>query len=313
MMQRWECERSDEAAAELLEINAKIAGKNEEIAKNELDIARRRAQVRVGDLEAQAAYADAYVSYQEVVAQSATSRAEVERLQREQLRDQTETELDRLFDISDRSKTISEQRINDERLSIEERKRSISRASSDITATYAEIEDDINEVLVRSFEARREIAERAGVEFTDSFTPIKIDDLLCTRGRNRDKRCVSGNRHRRGNRKSAKEALIERLQAVEDLKVAERDLADVESEYAKTLEDVAIQEQLLQDIREGRVSGEEVLSKLEQARTDAAIDRLKTEIALAEEGSTRKAQLQQELNDILLQLEAERIAKRRTS
>ena len=276
------------AALDLLKVNAEIADKNTEIARNELARARAAADVRVGDLEAQKEYAEAYVASQEAVAEAAISAAEVKAQIRKIERDQLEAELDILFDVSDRRKTVGEQQLADERTNLERRKQILSDTVTDIEATYSEITNLINQFSDEAIDIDALLSIEDTVELNRAINELDIDEI--TRNRLR-------------------EALIERLQAVEDLNVARKDLLDTENEYRKVVADIAIQEELLADIEAGRLDALTVLDELETRRRELSIENLRAEIKSAEEGSTRRAELQQELNDILLEQQQEAAEK----
>ena len=279
----------EQAALELARVNADIAAKNQEIAANELERTRMAARVRKGDLEAQKEYAEAYTAFQQAVAEGEVARAEVEAQTRQIRRDQLEAELDILFDLSDRRKTIGEQEAADERVNLERRKAAITDTIADIEKSYVEIAEKISAFSGEAIDLDALLSIEDTTELNRAINELDIDEI--TRNRLR-------------------EALIERAQAVQDLNVARRDLVDTEQEYNAIITDIAAQEELLADIEAGRIDGAEVLDSLEEKRRENRVAALREEISLAEEGSTRRAELEQELNDILLEQQQEAAQKR---
>ena len=272
---------------DLLSINEQIAEKNIQIAKNEVSLARLRVETNKGSLSDREALTEALVALSEAETEAEVSRLETLTRIREIERDNIELDLDQLIDLADRRKTINESIAKDESLTLETRKEALSNALTDIESSFRKQSEKIQEGLKNTFNIDDLINEEDTVKLNERIKALGLDEIRQNRLR---------------------EILQERIQATEDLRTAQDELAKSEEESREIQQDIIAQEQILAAINEGSITSQEALAKLEERRLELAIENLEIKIKTAEEGSIERLRLEQELNEKLLE-QAENQAK----
>lgn len=273
-------EQQAEATIKLGEVEAEIAAKEVKYLQERADAAAELAKSQSENLDAAEAAAEVFVELEEKKAEATALAFENAKVLREIERDNMELDLDQLIDLADRRKTINEQIATDESKSFEDRRKALDDTTADLE----------NSLRVQA----EKIAEGTGVI-------LDIDSLLSEKDTEElNKRIKSlGFDEIRQNR--LREILQERLQAVQDLDVAQRELTDAERESNKVGEDSLLIEGALIDLKKSNANASLILQKLEEARLSKEIELLRMQIPLETENAERRIALQQELNEKLLE------------
>lgn len=292
-------ENQIEAAQRVAEINDKIADREISIAAKRLEIARRNASVNKFNIEAQEELAMAYSEYVNTIAEAETIRAENLVRQRMILLDLFDENLDDLIDFADNSKTINERILTDDKRSFEERQRAYKEAIRNQELAFrAQIqlfEDTENEL-------RRKRGEQA--DFA-----LNVDDLLSIEDTvELNKRIKALNLTER-QRIRLLELIREQRTVTQDLKESQNDLNDTERDTIELNREILLQEAALLELRQNRRGSTKTLEKLEKDLLELQIRNLRERIALLDENSIERLNLEKELNDLLLQEQDEKNKK----
>lgn len=268
-----------EATEKLLAINTEISEKNIQIASQEVRLAKLRADTNRGNLEAQEAYSEALIALIDAQAQAEVQQAENAQRLREIERDNIELDLDQLIDLADRRKTVNETIAADERLSFETRRQALEKALSDVEGSFRAQAEKIQEGIDTAFNIDDLVNEEDTVKLNERIKALGLDEIRQNRLR---------------------EILQERIQATEDLRTAQDDLNESESEARAIQGDILLQEQVLADLQGGSLDAQKVLNRLEEERIELQKENLALQIAQLEEGSIERLRLEQELNNLLI-------------
>ena len=268
-----------EATEKLLAINTEISEKNIQIASQEVRLAKLRADTNLDNLEAQEAYSEALIALIEAQAQAEVQQAENAQRLREIERDNIELDLDQLIDLADRRKTVNETIAADERLSFQTRRQALEKALSDVEGSFRAQAEKIQEGIDAAFNIDDLVGEEDTVKLNERIKALGLDEIRQNRLR---------------------EILQERIQATEDLRTAQDDLNESESEGKSIQGDILLQEQVLADLQSGSLDAQKVLNRLEKERIELQKENLALQIAQLEEGSIERIRLEQELNNLLI-------------
>ena len=268
-----------EATEKLLAINTEISEKNIQIASQDVRLAKLRADTNRGNLEAQEAYSQALIALIDAQAQAEVQQAENAQRLREIERDNVELDLDQLIDLADRRKTVNETIAADERLSFQTRRQALEKALSDVEGSFRAQAEKIQEGIDAAFNIDDLVGEEDTVKLNERIKALGLDEIRQNRLR---------------------EILQERIQATEDLRTAQDDLNESESEARAIQGDILLQEQVLADLQSGSLDAQKVLNRLEKERIELQKENLALQIAQLEEGSIERIRLEQELNNLLI-------------
>ena len=268
-----------EATEKLLAINTEISEKNIQIASQDVRLAKLRADTNRGNLEAQEAYSEALIALIDAQAQAEVQQAENAQRLREIERDNVELDLDQLIDLADRRKTVNETIAADERLSFQTRRQALEKALSDVEGSFRAQAEKIQEGIDAAFNIDDLVGEEDTVKLNERIKALGLDEIRQNRLR---------------------EILQERIQATEDLRTAQDDLNESESEARAIQGDILLQEQVLADLQSGSLDAQKVLNRLEKERIELQKENLALQIAQLEEGSIERLRLEQELNNLLI-------------
>lgn len=289
----------------LLKVNQNIADNNIQIAQKEFELATRRAEINRGNLEDQEAAKDAFVNLEQVKAEAAAERFDIQREINQLEQDLIEQQLDILFDDADTRKTINEQIIADENATFTARRKALNENLVLAEETFKEQTKLVNDNLAEQGKAIIDFTALSQVEsekeITERLKNAGLSEILTTR---------------------ALELLRERRLFLQDNAVAQQELTDAEIESNNIRKDIISQEEALAALRAGEIDSKDVLSKLEEARNETEIQNLKERIALIkaeiatstdlkEEETQRLLQIQNELNNKLIDAEQQRIEKQK--
>lgn len=229
-------------------------------------------------IEIEKAYSEAKVAAIEASNAVVTTEAENAQKRRMVERDVFEQRLDLLLDVADRQKTINEQQLADDRISLDERMKILEE-------TNKLVEDSFN-AQVDLFQAdlgiqldRNKILDLNNAEIVAYAEGLNMSEIATNRLR---------------------EVIMERRQAVEDLAVAERDLTD--KTYEAQLQAFENSQILAQLRTENAGATQKEITKL---TIEAQIERYEKELELAEK-------FNQQLSDTEIAIVKERIKALKT-
>jgi chromosome segregation ATPase len=103
------------------------------------------------------------------------------------------------------------------------------------------------------------------------------------------------------------EVIRERRTVTQDNVEAEQDLTEATKESQKLAEETALNLQYVNELKAEGVDVEKVLQKLEDERLQMTIENLRTQIALLDEGSEKRIELEKQLSDALLEEQQRRL------
>ncbi len=276
------------ANEELLKVELQILNNEVFIAKQREQIARQRAEALPADKARAEELTRAIFESEQKQAEAVAKRAEVEKRERELLRDDIELDLDQLIDIADRRKTINESIIADDTLTFEERTKALDKATNDIEASFIKQAEKIKEGTGIIFNIDDLINEEDTVKLNERIKALGLDEIRQNRLR---------------------EIIQERIQAVEDLRKVSDELDRKRLESNEISSDTVLISDTLNELDKEKIDLEAVLLALEEKRLQNEIDNLKFKIGLAKEGSAEQIALNQQLQEKLLEQETNRIQK----
>lgn len=284
-------ERQLEALEALGVVTDEISAKELELLQNEADLAALRAK---GNAQNVQLANEALIAQAAVVEAEAQQNAQREERERQRLvieRDRFEQELDLLFDISDRRKTVNEQIAADETVNFETRQKALDQTQKDIAETYQAIEDEFNNFIGSdAIDIQELISIEDTVELTKRLAAIReqfnVNEITTNRLR---------------------EDIIELTAAENDLRVATDDLARSREDLnAATSELELLQEAYLKSL-EDEADISKINEELSDARLQAEIVALRERLMIAEDGSIEAVNIETELTEKLLEQQSKRI------
>lgn len=157
-------------------------------------------------IELEKTYNEASIAAIQATNELTTARIENQKRIREINQDDFEQELDFLLDIADAQKTVNEQQIADQRISLEERKKILGETNSLVEESF----NDQVSLFEREYGVqleRNKIADLNNKQIFEYARGLKLSEIATNRLR---------------------EVIIERRKAVNDLNMAERDLNEEE-------------------------------------------------------------------------------------
>jgi len=266
-------------------------------AQLEVEATRLRAEASTNNAQAQADYIQAQARLIEIETQGLTELNGLRRENNSINRDIRDLELDILLDNVDNKKTINEREFADESLSQSKRKKLLEENVGLIEDSFKQQADVVN----------KELADlgKSSLDFNKLLTLSSkelADYLKANTGETQAIRVL--------------EILKERRTALQDIKDTQKELNESDKEILRTNEDIILQEQALIDLKKEGADSEQILKDLEDDRFILKVQNLQDEIALLEKkneldggDSKELVEKRNELNNLLLKSEEERIAK----
>ena len=265
----------------------------EQIAARRLELAQQSAIANRFNVASQEELAQATLEYNQLVADQAEELAATER-EIQRLRDDVvQLNLDFYIDDFDNRKTVNERIIADETQTFETRRRLLEENLRGAEEAFDREEAALNESLAQRGKAQLDFDELRQKSSSEEIARViresGISEPLAIR---------------------ALEVLRERRTFLQDNAESQRDLNNAEAESRLIQSDILLQQEALTRLQERGVNLEMVLEELASARLQNEIDNIRQQLTVAEEGSARAIQLNQELNDKLLEQDQEAYRKR---
>ncbi len=265
----------------------------EEIASRRLELAQQGAIANRFNVASQEELSQATLEYNQLVADQAAELAAAEREIQKLRDDVVQLNLDFYIDDFDNRKTVNERIIADETQTFATRKKLLEENLAGAEESFRREEEALNESLRQRGKAQLDFDELRNKSTSEEIARViresGISEPLAIR---------------------ALEVLRERRTFLQDNAEAQRDLNDAEAESRLIQSDVVLQQEALNRLQERGVDLQMVLDELASARLQNEIDNLRDQLEVAEQGSARAIQLNQELNDKLLEQDQEGYQKR---
>lgn len=264
----------------------------ENIARARVAIAQAQVNANPFNLEAKEALAAANKELTSLLADQVEAVASTEREIQKLRDDATQLNLDFYIDDFDNRKTVNERIIADETQTFERRKRLLEENLRGAEEVFDLEEEALNKSLRERGKAQLDFDELREKSSSEEIARViresGISEPLAIR---------------------ALEVLRERRTFLQDNAEAQRDLNAAEAESLRLQDDIVLQREALNKLQREGMDLEQVLSDLEEDRLQMEIDNLREQIAVAEEGSAKRIELNQQLNERLLEQEQRRIDK----
>ena len=282
------------------EVQKEAADQELQIARNNLNLINAEVQARRGQmipelLDEQVQARVAFIEAQKNATNALFEIQELEIRNRLDYFDQTE---DDLVDFRDRQKSINEDIVGDETATLEARQaayqENLVQGRRQLTASVQLIEDTANELRrIRGQEGEIQINFEDLIDLDPIELNRALDDLQLVERQ----------------RKRILELLKEEQQFRRDNINTQKELNQVEQETKRITDDIISQRIALAKASFEFADAEKIREQLAKQRRQNEVDALRAEIQQFEEGSQKRIELERQLNDILLDIQLEKLDK----
>lgn len=311
-----------DATEKLIKVNKERTALSVDLAREELrlveaEIAADKAASGLGDQyrkskEQSERYTEAVVQLNEALSEQGTSAIEARTLLTQLALDVLERDLDILIDGYDRQKTINEQRLNNDRITLEEKKRilaELDQAQRDFVANSQEaFNKEFSDILKKTDEELKDIFKIDNDEDLSALkkqldlikNEVELKELAQTLDEKGSKALRDEIRDLTSN-ETLEGRILEFVQNIAQFKQdnldTTRQIKDETEEIARLEADIAEQERIL--------AGENA-EESKRKRLQDTIDLIDEQLKEVEVGSKKELELQKEKNAALIELDRQK-------